>query len=64
MGFLCMLTTSCWWQTRGWSRRLLEVVQAYVMRWRMKFNSRRNKMMVVGKREGGTSWKIGEEIME
>ena len=39
---------------------MLEVVQAYVMRWRMKFNSRKSKIMVVGKREGGTRWKIGE----
>ena len=36
---------------------MLEVVQAYVMRWRMKFNSRKSKIMVVWKREGGTSWK-------
>ena len=43
---------------------MLEVVQAYVMRWRMKFNSRKSKIMEVGKREGGTSCKIGEEIME
>ena len=43
---------------------MLEVVQAYVMRWRMNFNSRKSKIMVVGKREGGMSWKIGEEIMK
>ena len=30
----------------------------------MKFNSRKSKIIAVGKREGGTSWKIGEEIME
>ena len=30
----------------------------------MKFNSRKSKIMVVEKKEGGTSWKIGEEIME
>ena len=30
----------------------------------MKFNSRKSTIMVVGKREGGMSWKIGEEIME
>ena len=42
---------------------MLEVVQAYVMRWRMKFN-RKSKIMVVRKREGGMSWKIGKEIME
>ena len=42
---------------------MLEVVQVFVMRWRIKFNSRKNKIMVVGKREGEKSWKIGEEIM-
>ena len=42
---------------------MLEVV-AYVMRCRMKFNSRKGKIMVVGKKEYGTSWKTGEEIME
>ena len=29
----------------------------------MKFSSRKSKIMAVGKREGGKSWKIGEEIM-
>ena len=43
---------------------MLEVVQVYVVRWRMTFNSMKSKIMVVGKREVGTSWKIGEEIME
>ncbi len=33
-------------------RTMLEVIQAYVMRWWMKFNSRKSKIMVVGKREG------------
>ena len=28
---------------------MLEVVQEYVMRWRMKFYSRKSKIMVVGK---------------
>ena len=32
-----------------------------VMWWRMKFNSRKSKIMVVGKSEG---WKIGEEVIE
>ena len=27
-------------------------------------DSRKDKIMVVGKREGGTSWKIGEEIQK
>ena len=43
---------------------MLEVVQAYVMRWRMKFNRSKSKIMAVRKREGGTSWKIGEKITE
>ena len=34
---------------------MLEVVQAHVMRWRVVFNSRKSKIMVVGKRKGGTS---------
>ena len=29
-----------------------------------EFNSKNSKIMVVWKREGGTSWKIGEEILE
>ena len=30
----------------------------------MKFISRKRKVMVVGKREAGVSWEIGEEIVE
>ncbi len=33
-------------------------------RWKMKFNSRKSKPLVVGKKERGVSWKIGEEIVE
>ena len=43
---------------------MLKLVQTYAMRWRMKFNSRKSTIMVVGKREGGMSWKIGKVIME
>ncbi len=43
---------------------MLDVVEACVSRWNMKFNSRKNKVMVVGKREVGVSWEIGEEIVE
>ena len=42
----------------------LKVVQVYALGWRMKFNSRKSTIMIVGKREGGMSWIIGEEIME
>ena len=30
----------------------------------MKFNSRKSKIAVVGKRDDGMSWKIGEEVEE
>ena len=43
---------------------MLDVIETYVSRWKMKFNSRKRKVMVVGKREAGVSWKIGEEIVE
>ena len=42
----------------------IEVVQAYAMRLRMKFNSKKSNIMVVGKREGEMSWKISRETME
>ena len=54
-----------WWQTRGQScRLLLNVGEAYVSRWMMKFNSGKSKVMVVEKREAGMSWKIGKKILE
>ena len=34
---------------------MLDVVQRYVIRWRMKFNSRKSKIKLVGIRKGGTS---------
>ena len=43
---------------------MLDVVAAYVARWKVKFNSRKTTLMVVGKRETGVSWKIGDEIVE
>ena len=43
---------------------ILEVLQAYLMKWRLKFNNRKSKIMEVWKREDGTSCKIDEEIME
>ena len=43
---------------------MVDVVVAYVSRCEMKINSRKSKVMVVGKRETGVSWKIGEEIVE
>ena len=33
---------------------MVDVVEAYVSRWKMKFNSRKSKVMVVGKREEGS----------
>ena len=43
---------------------MLDVVESYVSRWKMNFNSRKSKVNVVGKRETGVSLKIGEEIVE
>ena len=43
---------------------MLEVVQLYMMRWRMKLNSRKCKIMIVGKWKDRMSWKNGDEIME
>ena len=34
---------------------MLEVVEAYVSRWKMKSNNRKSKVMVVGKGEAGVS---------
>ena len=37
---LCMWMALSWWQTRGMElQTMLEVVQACVIRWRIKFNS-------------------------
>ena len=47
-----------WWQTQGQSCWLmLDVVEVYVSRRKVKFNSRMRKVMVVGKREAGGNWK-------
>ena len=43
---------------------MLDVVEAYVSKWRMKFNSRKSKVMVVGKRETRVSWKMGQKVVE
>ena len=42
----------------------LQALLDVVGRWKMKFSSRKSKVMVVEKREAGESWKIGEEIVE
>ena len=40
---------------------MLDVVEACVSRWKMKFNSRKSNVMVVGKREAVVSWRIAEK---
>ncbi len=35
---------------------MLDVVEAYVSLWKTKLNSRKSKVMVVGKREAGVEW--------
>ena len=58
VGLLYMWMALYWWQTQWMElQTMLEVVQAYAMRWRMKFNSKMI-MVIVGKREGGKIWKI------
>ena len=42
----------------------LDVVEVYVSRWKVEFNSGTSKVKVVCKREAGMSCKIGEEIVE
>ena len=37
---------------------MLRVAEAYVSRWKMKFNSRKSKVMVMEKREAEVSWKM------
>ena len=64
MGLLYMWMALCWWQTQGMElQTMLEMVQAYAMRWRVKFNSKMI-MIMIGKREGEKIWKIDEETME
>ena len=43
---------------------MLDVVERHMSRWKMKYNCRKSKVMVVGKRDAGVSWKIGEDIVE
>ena len=43
---------------------MLGVVETYVSRWKMKFNSRKSKVLILGKMEAGVSWKIGEEVVK
>ena len=46
-----------------WQHAMLDVLEAYVSSWKMKFNMRKSKVVLVEKWEG-VSWKIGEEIVE
>ena len=43
---------------------MFDVVEPCVKVGKMKFSSRKNKVIVVRKSEAGVSWKIGEEIVE
>ena len=55
----------CWCRTLMYTDDVLvDLVEAYLSRWKMKFNSRKSKIMVVGMREAGVSWKIVEEIVD
>ena len=39
---------------------MLDVVQDYVVMWKMKFNGKNSKVVVIGK--GGKKWNIDEEL--
>ena len=43
---------------------MLDVVGKYAMKWRLKFNSKKSKIKMVGGNGSGGEWKINEERME
>ena len=43
---------------------MLDVVTKYAMKWRFRFNSKKSKTMMVGRKGSGGEWKINEERME
>ena len=57
--FSMQMTLSLWQLLTMW-----DVVQLYVMKCRMKLNSRKCKIMRVENWKGRMSWKNGNEIME
>ena len=50
--------------SRAELQAVLDVVEAYVLRWKIKFNSRKSNVVIVGKREAGVCRNIGEKIVE
>ena len=43
---------------------MLDVLQDSVVKWMMKFNGKKSKVMVVGKGGKGLKWNIGGEELE
>ena len=43
---------------------MLDVVQDYEIKWMMKFNGKKSKVMVIGKGGTGLKWNIGGEELE
>ena len=45
-------------------QKMLDMVGRYAEIWKFRFNARKSKVMVVGKKNSGEKWKIGDEEME
>ena len=45
-------------------QKMLDMVGRYAEVWKFRFNARKSKVMVVGKKNGGEKWRIGDEEME
>ena len=45
-------------------QKMLDMVGRYAELWKFRFNARKSKVMVVGKKNSGGKWKIGDEEME
>ena len=45
-------------------QKMLDMVGRYAELWKFRFNARKSKVMVVGRKNSGEKWKIGDEEME
>ena len=45
-------------------QKMLDMVGRYAELWKFRFNAKKSKVMVVGKKNSGEKWKIGDEEME
>ena len=45
-------------------QKMLDMIERYAEMWKFRFNARKSKVMVVGKKNSGEKWRIGDEEME